>query len=172
MKLDHLNFQTLVHCGPLSSVWNFSELIGAEWDHTSKRESVSHNLFYKCANLQKFLSSKSIYFKSPNRTLWTRFQTCRFLGDGLTFSYFWNVISSQILGVRLCKFPISKCNACTVWVLMHLWQWSQYPYLISFQVFPKNCLTVSAFGNFISSLILGDGVCMSTGWKKNTPTSF
>jgi hypothetical protein len=53
---------------------------------------------------------------------------------------------------------------------MHLWQRSQYPYLISFHVFLENCLTVSTFGNFISSSILGDGVCMSTGWKHNTPT--
>jgi hypothetical protein len=43
---------TTVHSGPLSLVWNFSELIGAELDHTSKRENIPHNLFYKCANLQ------------------------------------------------------------------------------------------------------------------------
>jgi hypothetical protein len=30
--------------------------------------------------------------------------------------------------------------------------------LISFQVFTGNCLMVSAFGNSISSSILGDGV--------------
>jgi hypothetical protein len=54
-----------------------------------------------------------------------------------------------------------------VWVLMHLWQWSQYPYLISFQVFPENCLTVSTFGNFISSSILGGRVCISTWWESN-----
>jgi hypothetical protein len=34
--------------------------------------------------------------------------------------------------------------------------------------FSGNCLTVSTFGNSISSLILGDGVCMLTGRKHNT----
>jgi hypothetical protein len=29
-------------------------------------------------------------------------------------------------------------------------------------------LSVSTFGNSLSSSILGDGVCMSTGWKSNT----
>jgi hypothetical protein len=29
---------------------------------------------------------------------------------------------------------------------------------------------VSTSRNFISSLILGDAICMSTGWKHKTPT--
>jgi hypothetical protein len=62
-------FSSSVECGPLSSVYNFSEIIIIELDHTPKRESVSHNLFYKCVNLQKFLSSGSICFRGPNRTL-------------------------------------------------------------------------------------------------------
>jgi hypothetical protein len=32
-----------------------------------------------------------------------------------------------------------------------------------FSCFSENCLTVSTFENFISSSILGDGVCMSIG---------
>jgi hypothetical protein len=39
------------------------------------------------------------------------------------------------------------------------------------EVFPENCLTVSTFGNCITSSILGDGVCLSTGWKHNTPST-
>jgi hypothetical protein len=36
-----------MHCRPLSSVRKFSEFIGIKLDHTYKRESISHNLFYK-----------------------------------------------------------------------------------------------------------------------------
>jgi hypothetical protein len=49
---ESLNFQTPVHCGSLSSVYFFSELVGADLDHTSKIETVSHNLFYKCVKFQ------------------------------------------------------------------------------------------------------------------------
>ncbi len=59
-QIESLNLQTPVHCGPLSSVWNFSELFGAELGHTPKRESVVHNMIYKCANFQKFLSLGSL----------------------------------------------------------------------------------------------------------------
>jgi hypothetical protein len=51
---------------------------------------------------------------------------------------------------------------------MHLWQLYQYPYLISFQFFPENWLTVITFRNCISSSNLGDRLCMLTGWKHNT----
>jgi hypothetical protein len=58
-EVDHLmsirKFEfTPVHCGPLRSVRISSELIGADLDHTSKIESVLHNLFYKCVKLQNF----------------------------------------------------------------------------------------------------------------------
>jgi hypothetical protein len=53
-QFEILNLQTHVHCGPLSPVWNFSELFGAELGHTPKRESMVHNMIYMCANLQKF----------------------------------------------------------------------------------------------------------------------
>jgi hypothetical protein len=42
-----------VQCGPLSSVVNFSELIGAESDHTPKRKIVHDDMVYKCANIKK-----------------------------------------------------------------------------------------------------------------------
>jgi hypothetical protein len=79
MELDHLKsigkFEfTPLHYGPLSLVWNLSELIGAELDHTSKRESVSHNLFYKCVKLQKFWMLGGIYLKGLNRAILTQFQ--------------------------------------------------------------------------------------------------
>jgi hypothetical protein len=45
-----------MQCGPLSSVVDFSELIGAESDHTPKREIVPDSMFYKCANLHKIES--------------------------------------------------------------------------------------------------------------------
>jgi hypothetical protein len=44
-------FQTPVHYGPVGLVIIFLEFIRVELDHTPKRESVPHNLFYKCANL-------------------------------------------------------------------------------------------------------------------------
>jgi hypothetical protein len=53
-QFESLNFQTPVHCGPLSSVWNLSELLGTKLGHTPKRESVLHNMIYMCANRQKF----------------------------------------------------------------------------------------------------------------------
>jgi hypothetical protein len=40
-----------VHYGPVGLVIIFLEFIRVELDHTPKRESVPHNLFYKCANL-------------------------------------------------------------------------------------------------------------------------
>jgi hypothetical protein len=58
-----------MHYGPVGPVSNFLELIGVELNHTTKRESVPHNLFYKCGDLQKFLSSESICLKGPNRAL-------------------------------------------------------------------------------------------------------
>jgi hypothetical protein len=36
-QFEILNLQTPVHYGPLSSVWNFSELFEAELGHTPKR---------------------------------------------------------------------------------------------------------------------------------------
>jgi hypothetical protein len=42
--------------------------------------------------------------------------------------------------------------------------------LFSFKIFPGTCLAVITFGNLMSSMILRDGVCMSTGWKHNTPS--
>jgi hypothetical protein len=68
-----LNLQTHVHCGPLSSIWNFSELFGAELGHTPKREGVVHNMIYMCTNLQKFWSSVINCFKCPNRVSWISF---------------------------------------------------------------------------------------------------
>jgi hypothetical protein len=60
MKLDHLKLIGKFEFSNSCALWIiklslnlFSKLIGAELDHTSKRESVPHNLFYKCANLQK-----------------------------------------------------------------------------------------------------------------------
>jgi hypothetical protein len=77
-QLVSLNLQTRVHYGPLSSVYFFFKLSRVELDHTSKRESVSHNLFYKCVNRPKFLSSKSICFKGPNRAIQSSFQIAAF----------------------------------------------------------------------------------------------
>jgi hypothetical protein len=72
-QFESLNFQTPVHCGPLSSVWNLSELFEAELGHTPKIESVVHNMIYMCANLQKFWKSVSNCFKCPNRASWISF---------------------------------------------------------------------------------------------------
>jgi hypothetical protein len=41
---------------------------------------------------------------------------------------------------------------------------------VKFQAFIGNCLAVTIFGNSISSSILRDIVCMSTGWKHNAPS--
>jgi hypothetical protein len=142
-----------MHCEPLSLVWNVSELIEAELDHTSKRESVPHYLFYKCTNLQKFLSQKVFVSRVETELYKSVSRLGRFLGDGLTFSYLWNGISSQILGVRLWIFPKSKCNVCrslgrnpcpglspdAFVALIPISLFDQ------FSGFPENCLTVSTF---------------------------
>jgi hypothetical protein len=100
-QFESLNFRTPVDCGSLSSVWNFSELIGAVLDHTSKMESVPHNLLYKCLNLQKFLSSESICFKGPNKAIQSTFQTS-FSRNCLTIITFGNCISSSNLRDGVC----------------------------------------------------------------------
>jgi hypothetical protein len=60
MKLDHLKSTWKFEFSNTCALWTiklnliFLELIGADLDHTSKIESVPHNLFYKCVKLQKF----------------------------------------------------------------------------------------------------------------------
>jgi hypothetical protein len=164
-----------VHYGPLSSVWDFSKLIGAELDHTSKRESVPHNSSTS-VQICKNSWAQKVFVLRVQIELYEPVSRLRFLRDGLTFSYLWNVISSQILGVRLWISPRSKWNSCrslgrnsclglSLDAFMAVISISLFD---QFSGFPENCLTVSTFGNCISSSILGDGVCMSTGWKHNT----
>jgi hypothetical protein len=56
-------------CGPLSLVFDFAELIGAESDHTPKREIVPAGMFYKGENLHKIWSYVSICSKGPNMAI-------------------------------------------------------------------------------------------------------
>jgi hypothetical protein len=46
-----------------------------ESHHTTKSKFVPDDLFYKCANLQNLLMSRSIYFKGPNRGIQFNSQT-------------------------------------------------------------------------------------------------
>jgi hypothetical protein len=66
MKLEHLKligkFEFLNALWTIKPSLFFSELIRAELDYTFKRESVPHNLFYKCANLQKIRELKKYLF--------------------------------------------------------------------------------------------------------------
>jgi hypothetical protein len=68
-------------------------------------------------------------------------------------------------------FPRSKCNVCRSLgrnpclglspdAFVAVISISVFDQFLGF-FFPENCLTVSTFGNFISSSSLGDGVCMS-----------
>jgi hypothetical protein len=91
-----------MQCGPLSSVVDFSELIGAESDYTPKIEVVPGDMFYKCENLNKILRYVSICFKGPKRAIQHRFRTGNFCRFCLTLSQFGNAITSWILGVSLC----------------------------------------------------------------------
>jgi hypothetical protein len=50
-----------VQCGPLSSVVDFLELIGAELVHTHKKEIVSDGIIYKCANLKKIGAREELF---------------------------------------------------------------------------------------------------------------
>jgi hypothetical protein len=112
------SFNSPVHCGPLSSVWTFSELIRAELDHTSKRESVTHSLFYKCANLQKFLSSKSICLNGLNRAIRTQFQIA-LSSSHLTLIPIWNSIIYLIL-----RDGISMSNGWKLNISSSIWNTS------------------------------------------------
>jgi hypothetical protein len=49
-------FSISAKCGLLSSVRNFSELIGTELGHTPKREIVPDGMFYKFENIHKIWS--------------------------------------------------------------------------------------------------------------------
>jgi hypothetical protein len=86
-QLESLNLQTPVQYGPLRLVWNFAEFIGIEIDHTSKREIVPHNLFYKCANLQNSWAQKVFVFRVQIELYEPVSRLGRFLKDGLTFNY-------------------------------------------------------------------------------------
>jgi hypothetical protein len=61
-------------CGPLSSVVDFSELIGHELVPTIKIEIVPRVMLYKCENLHKIWSYRSICFKGIKRATQHRFQ--------------------------------------------------------------------------------------------------
>jgi hypothetical protein len=118
MKLDHLKligkFEISNSCA-LCTIKLRLKFFRINWirirPHFQKRKWSSQLVLQVCKSA-KILQLWNICFKGPNRALWTCFQTCRFLGDGLTFSYFWNAVSSQILGVRLCMSPKSKQNVC------------------------------------------------------------
>jgi hypothetical protein len=67
-------------------------------------------MIYKFANLQKFLSSGSNYFKCPNRALWITLQTDDLTEFGLTVTYLCNAISPQIVAVKWCMSSILQCK--------------------------------------------------------------
>jgi hypothetical protein len=97
MKLDHLKLIGKFEFSNSCALWIiklslnlFSKLIGAELDHTSKRESVPHNLFYKCANLQKKSWAQKVFVSRVETELYEPVSRLgRILGDGLTFRYLW-----------------------------------------------------------------------------------
>jgi hypothetical protein len=98
-------------------VWIFKLLCIV--DHTSKIESVPHNLFYKCIKLQKFCILGSICLKGLNRATPTQFQTW-WSSFRLTLISLWNFITSPILrdGVSVSngwKFNISSLIWNTSW---------------------------------------------------------
>jgi hypothetical protein len=64
-----------VQCEPLSSVVDFSELIGLELVTTLKREIVPDGMVYECANLQKIWGYGTFFLEGPNRAIQHKFQT-------------------------------------------------------------------------------------------------
>jgi hypothetical protein len=88
--------------GTLSSVVDFSELIGVESDHTPKIEIFPGRMFYTCADEHKIWSSGSICFKGLKIAIQHRFQTAISTDFCLTLSQFGKAITSWILGVSLC----------------------------------------------------------------------
>jgi hypothetical protein len=92
-----------MQCGPLSSVIDFLELIGAESDHTLKIEIVPYDMFYKCANMKKNnFRARQVFVSRVQIGLCSTYPRlgnfCRFC---LTLSQFGNAITSWILGVSL-----------------------------------------------------------------------
>jgi hypothetical protein len=75
MKLDHLKLIEKFEFSNSYALWTiklslnlFSKLIEAKLDHTCKRESVPHNLFCKCANLQKIHVLKKYLFQGSKQS--------------------------------------------------------------------------------------------------------
>jgi hypothetical protein len=63
------SFPNSEKCGSLSSVVDFLELIQADLVPTLKREIVSDDMVYKCANFHKIWSWKNNCTKGPNMTM-------------------------------------------------------------------------------------------------------
>jgi hypothetical protein len=119
MKLDHLKLIGKFEFSKPCALWTIKlslNFFRINWSrirpHFQKRKCSSQPVLQVWKPGKKFLISECICFNGPNRALWTHFQTCRFLRDRLTFSYIWNTISSQILGVRLYMSHSSKWNVC------------------------------------------------------------
>jgi hypothetical protein len=118
MKLDHLKligkFDFSNSCA-LCTIKLSLKFFRINWSrirpHIQKRK-CSSQLFLQVCKSAEILELKIIFSRVQTELYEPVSRHGRFLGDSLTFSYLWNVISSQILGVRLCMFPRSKCNAC------------------------------------------------------------
>jgi hypothetical protein len=75
---SNLKFLSSVYCGPITSINKFLEIMGVELDLAPKREYVSHDLFYRCANIQKLWGLANICLREPNISNQPSFQTGNF----------------------------------------------------------------------------------------------
>jgi hypothetical protein len=117
MKLDHLKLIGKFEFSNSCAFWtiklslknfriNWSQII----PHLQKRK-CSSPLVLQVLKSAKILEPEKYLFQGSKQSSMNPFPEAD-LGDGLTFSYAWNAISSQILRVRLWMFPRSKCNIC------------------------------------------------------------
>jgi hypothetical protein len=119
MKLDHLKLIGKFEFSNSCALWIIKlslKFFRINWirirPHIQKRNCSSQLVLQVCKSEKKNWARKVFISRIKTELYEPVFRLGRFLRDGLTFSYLWNVISSQILGVRLCMFPRSKWNVC------------------------------------------------------------
>jgi hypothetical protein len=109
IQVKELKIQTR-DLGPEDPVNDFWKFYKVELALDPKTSFHPWELFYRYANLQKFLMSESICFKGSIRVNRSQFSRQQISRIWLTISTFKNFISSLILGYGVCMSTRSKSN--------------------------------------------------------------
>jgi hypothetical protein len=91
-----------MHCGPLSSIWNFSELFGAELG-TLPKEKVLSIIWSTCVQILRNYGAREVIISSVQIELHGSVSRQAYLAEsGLTIITFENYISSSNLRDGVC----------------------------------------------------------------------